>query len=824
MRSPSIHCLLPIVLVLASAVPFERDGAELDQARTLYEEKDWSGVRDLLQSYVQKDGKNAEAHSLLAGAMARLDDDDLAAHHYELAYDLYLDQDEGRKAKLLLGPLYRVDPIARSKRKLFERITGRVLDAAEKLSESGSTERALDLLKSVEPVAVGKDAEELRKLFEELRAAFEEVDLDAAGADEASAGVWPLYEHSSERYELSCNLEPDVVHLIGETMDHIYEFYVDLYFDGDDDGIKSQRATIRIHPDKQSMLGDWSGGSAPEGWWSPGQRQVVSYDTRSNQGTLDSLLRTLFHEASHQFMTFMSKGGRPPTWLNEGTSSFFEGAVAMADNRVLWPDAAIGRLRSLTFMLEGKTGPTPRQVIEYAQPGSYPGEYYSFGWGFVYFLQQYEDPETLEYVFRPLYAEYRDEATTKPRRSMELFADKFLGKRSPREHETFEDFEKDWKQWILETVKPLHLSPLDKRRALRMQYVDRYVAAADEAAETKKPVVSEAELLLRALTHLEYIRTKIDKDENADAALILLQGSILERLGFKRSAAPLLETWLDLADKGVFEFEQEQYDDIEARLKKLDSKNYELRAIRRKMRELARNARKLLVKYEKSKEPMPLRSYTFSSHIAAIFADDLELAADADRLKVIAREAGVLRGQVLSLVAPRKSWSSVYTSAPRKFTSSSNVIRIADLRPGAMINTEVALEGEYELRGTLERKGKLHRGTSHGIVVAGHPETDWLVVGVTHEGNLGVWDIRVEGDGTTTDMRDSIPIEPSLGDVTEIDFRIHVYGQDKVEVQFGECSPIVVQQTDRLPAVRHAGVFVKDGELRWLDCVVEIYP
>src|SRR5678810_546011 len=102
-------------------------------------------------------------------------------------------------------------------------------------------------------------------------------------------------------------------------------------------------------------------------------------------------------------MTLLSRGGFTPSWLNEGTASFFEGASAMADGRVLWPDAPIDRLQTLNMMLGGMTfgGKAPKlvDVIGWNQPRSYDAEYYPWGWGLVYFMQQYEDPTTLEYVY-----------------------------------------------------------------------------------------------------------------------------------------------------------------------------------------------------------------------------------------------------------------------------------------------------------------------------------------------------------------------------------------------------------------------------------------
>ncbi len=814
---------LPLALLPLLVSTNSRVGTELDDARAHYASAEYEAAAELLIAVVQSEGDNAAAHELLASSLLKLDRKDEASHHLEVAFELFSALGEDKVARDVKSRLYRTDPYASSRAKQFERITKRILDSAEKLAEKGSTERALQLIDGVRPIATGKELAAAEKLYEQLAAAFEKVDLNAAGAVKDESGAWPLFEASSVRYELACNLEPDVVTLIGETMDSIFDYYVSLYFDGDDSKIKNERATIRIYPTKEAMLGNWQGGSAPEGWWSPGTKEVVSFDTRTTYGSLDSLLETLFHEASHQFMTFMTRGGRSPAWLNEGTSSFFEGAIAMADNRVLWPDAAIGRLRNLQFMLKEGGGPTPRQVIEYSQPASYPGSYYAFGWGYVYYLQQYEDPETLEYVYRPLYAEYRDEVTSKQRDSMEMFEETFLGRKSPRKHKTFEDFEKDWVDWILNEVAPLHLAQPDKRRELRRLKVDLYLAAAEAAKGKKKAKVSEAELLRRALGHLEYIRTRIDTEEAPDPELILQQAGILERLEFKESAAPLLEQWLDLADAEVFEFTPELYEAVEDRLKAIDRKNHELRRIRSTIEDLIRGSRKILAKYEKHKEPMPLRAYTFAASIADVFSTDVSLAADAERLKLAAREAGVLKGVVKSLSDSSSKWTGIFTRDPQTFTRTGDAVTLKSLAANAQINTDLELSGEYEIRGKMERVGKLHRGSAHGIVVGGNPKADFLIAGLTDKGKLAIWQIRFDGGGAVKgapDVYDLSQLPPTEG---KIPIAIHVFGLEKLQVTVGSADPIDIVVNTRVPARRHPGVYVNDGELQVTDFIVELF-
>ena len=339
-------------------------------------------------------------HELLGQALLNLGRADEAAHHFEQA----ISHAEQRRVQKVEKLLRKADKLASRRGDFFRKVTNDLFSVGKKLYERGDAERALKTLAPLLPIAEGDRRAEILALIEEIRAASLAVDLDGVGSQETTPVEHELVEIESERYHVHANLEPDLAQLVADTMDDIFGSYVQIYTDGKVTGGMKRKATIRIHPNKQAMLAGWTGGSQPEGWWSPGEWQVTCYDTRSASGSLDAMLLTLFHEASHQFMSILDKGGGAPAWLNEGTASFFEGATAMADGRVLWPDAASGRLQSLNYMLDTGTGPTVEQVIGYSEPGSYPGEYYPFGWGLVYFMQQYEDPETLEYVFRPLYA------------------------------------------------------------------------------------------------------------------------------------------------------------------------------------------------------------------------------------------------------------------------------------------------------------------------------------------------------------------------------------------------------------------------------------
>ena len=658
----------------------------LARAEELVSNKEWDAARDLLQKHVARTAGHARAHELLGLALLALEENDQAAHQLATAVDIYEAASDKRAASNAARALQKADSLQGSRASLQRDVTSKMFKAAEKLYDLGHPARALDILEKLGPVASGKDAANVAKLLEKVRSASEKVDLDKAGAEREDGALWPLITYESEHYILEANLEQELVELVAETMDDIHGYYVQLYFDGNAKAASSSKATIRVHPTRDAMLANWTGGSAPEGWWSPGENQVTCYDTRTTTGALEWMLETLFHEASHQFMSLLErKGGSAPAWLNEGTASFFEGTIAMADHRVLWPDAAIKRLANLVTMLnDGTDDPSLKKVVGYSQPGSYPGPYYAWGWGIVYFMQQFEDPDSLEYVYRPLYSRYREQITSRGGSSMELFEEIFLGKDSPLGHVTLEDFDRDWQSWIREKVAPLHLAAKPERRALRNALVTRYTTAAQLAAENKKAPVAEMELLSRALGHIEYIRDKIDAEEDNDVALIRLQADIFERLERPAAAAPLVDRLLQLADLEVWSPSEAESAELEERLQRLDRKNYALRRAESTRKSLAVSARKLFDKYLDAKQPMELRAYTLASQLGAALADSEVLIPEARLLRARIRDQGLLFGRVQSLVAPSKSWTTIFSSDPDRFRAADNRIELQSVRPSAL--------------------------------------------------------------------------------------------------------------------------------------------
>ncbi|MBL8859934.1 MAG: DUF1570 domain-containing protein [Planctomycetes bacterium] len=819
---------LPVASTFRNGSAREDAEGALARARSLVGAKDFQGAVDILQDRLRREAGDVAAHELLGNALLQIDRGDEAAHHIEIAYRRAKSEGKEDRARVLLPLLMRADPLAYKRNAYFERVVSTLCDAAEELQKKGHTERALELVERLPAVVMpGKDALRVENLLLTLRAKFKEVRLDEAAANSAATGPLPLFEFESKHYRFACHLEPDVVKRMGTVMDDIHSFYVQVYFDGDEKKASAPKPTIRVHPDKQKMLENWGGGSAPEGWWSPGTNEVVTYDTRNigggRRGTLDPMLVTLFHEASHQFMTLLSRGGFTPAWLNEGTASFFEGTTAMADGRVLWPGAALGRLRALVAALPGGN-PTAAATVSYAEPGSYSVEYYAFGWGLCYFLQEYEDATTLEYVYRPLYAEYRARVIQKGGNPMGIFEEIFLGKKSPLGHKTFADFERNWKAWITGVVDPLNRTD-ENARKLRMQKVDAYLAAAEAAKGGSKKQLSESELLSRALGHVEYVRSQIDTDEKPRGELLLLQADLLERLKRTAATAPLLEKVLDLADRGKFELDPARYEEISKRLAKLDQKNAGLRTARARVAGLTRAGTALLAEYRASTKPgLCLRGYTFAALAGAALNDKEGLIAAADELRVQARDAGLLLGTISELGTNPTRWSAVLKTPPKRFATENGVTILESVRASAFIDMDVPIAGEYAWRARLQHTQEVELGSAMGAVIAGNPEGEWTMIGLDERGSVGIWVLERTGrDGTSLGRAQTLYPEHPVDLTQPVDLEIHVRRDGVVEVTVGG-EVLETRLALDSGVARHVGVFAKNASIRFEHALVEIYP
>ncbi|MFT4539301.1 MAG: hypothetical protein ACI841_001160 [Planctomycetota bacterium] len=818
-----------MALVSLSAGPVVEDAkVVVKDAKALHKGGKSDDAIALLRKHLKRYGTAPTAHAELGVILLELEIIDQAAHHLAAARDQYLQANNKRAADKVARTLVKADPLWRKQQSLFSKMTRELSSAAEKLEDSEQPVRALDLFQRLLLIAEGKELKEIEAAVKRLRSAGAEVNLDAVGSEVGPDGKWPMVEQESKYYKLNCALEQEIIDRLAETVDSMYLYFVDLYFDGKNK--KGPKAKLYIHADHADMMDHYPG--APNagigGWWSPGANEAHFYDTRDGGGSLDGLMDTLFHELGHQFMTKLTRGSGVPSWFNEGTSCFFEGAIAMADGSVTWPDAARSRLGAIRGQLRDEDN--GKQLVEealgFTGGGSFAGQYYSIGWGLVYFMQQWEHPDTLEYSYRDLYRTYRDEIVGKTPQSREMFEQVFLGKESPLGHQDFDAFYADWRTWILETVAPLFASSgtSKKVREKRVALINLYMEHAAAAGEQRKPLVSEQEFLLRALSHIEVVRSRLDSTDAPDYDLMLTQADVLVRLDRGKNAAPILEQFLDAVDGERHEVSEEEYGVIEERLAALDKRNSALRNLRSRMKSSLNSATRLLADYTEGDIERPLRAFSFASKASTVLADKGELADQAQTLRKKVRAAGLLLGRIESLSASASNWSTLYAEEPDEFRVRDNMVGMSAVRPNGKLLTSVVLSGEYEIRARLRRKGKLHLGSGHGIIVCGVEGGRWSVVGLDADGHIKLWKVMPSGTAAKTSRLRSITLSKAVEDDEAVDMIVHVFPDGKMEIIIEGREPVTARIPFAVPPTCHAGVFVRDGQMILEDPIVEIYP
>ncbi len=204
------------------------------------------------------------------------------------------------------------------------------------------------------------------------------------------------FQRKTAHYLIKTNIGYSFFETVSVVMEEMFRFYQDIY----NYHKKAPRVTLAIHrkrADFDRFCHEVLGGSLPSGvlgWFYDHKLTVAAFmDTQDMNVTEDDLWRTMFHEASHEFMFLLTRKakGKPPTWLNEGTSSYFEGCELKADGSIVKNKPAALRIREWEMIENSEERHSLAEVISYPGPGSYPGSFYSYGWALVYFLLNYEE-------------------------------------------------------------------------------------------------------------------------------------------------------------------------------------------------------------------------------------------------------------------------------------------------------------------------------------------------------------------------------------------------------------------------------------------------
>jgi tetratricopeptide (TPR) repeat protein/peroxiredoxin len=397
---------------------------------------------------------------------------------------------------------------------------------------------------------------------------------DETGGSDPLAGVTPewvakndplhtdwdkAWEVETEHYKVKTNAGYRVLMTTAHAMEQVQVFYR-LYHQYKTNNEKIPIANVLIFKNRNEYktLGnqpvDWAAGH-----WDGSS--VVTYDPRgegSDAGLAD-LLNTLFHEASHQF-TSLCGGGSVPAWLNEGMASFFEGTRLLSNGKLDWNLVASGRLYPLVDDIKAnkhKLGDVIQGNVEDYRV------YYPWGWGICYFLYNAEDAEG-HLVYRASMRDYFQKYNSD--KHLERFVEFFVTTPKVPGVATIEDFEKRFRQWILD------LADADRGK---IDVARKFEERGDQQVRLKD--------WARAV---ELYDRSLQRDPDYPEVLWKLAAA-LEQTGETDRAAGILRQWLTVLAPGFFDGSADaetlkRRADAEARIPKLDTSAKRLAEIRGK--------------------------------------------------------------------------------------------------------------------------------------------------------------------------------------------------------------------------------------------------
>jgi len=277
------------------------------------------------------------------------------------------------------------------------------------------------------------------------------------------------YEAKGKYYTIRTNMGVVWAETFLGAMEQMNLFYRKT-FDYKASGGSMRRCDVQIWKTREEFIAfNPDTGENVAGFYSPSDNAVSTYDPRTAewpmQQPIEDLWSTLYHEASHQF-THMVWKTLIPTWLNEGTASYFEGAALLPGGFVETNRIPESRLGGVVHYIGGGDPANPRavdaleapigapklwDVVTYFAPGSYEGEYYPFGWAMVYFCMNYENDES-ERVYTPVYRSFMRSYTDsgEERNVGKRFKQYFVTDAKLPGVDSYEDLEKRWKTWILD--------------------------------------------------------------------------------------------------------------------------------------------------------------------------------------------------------------------------------------------------------------------------------------------------------------------------------------------------------------------------------------
>lgn len=266
----------------------------------------------------------------------------------------------------------------------------------------------------------------------------------------------------SDRYVVKTNAGYDVGQIASKSLSAIADYYQDFY--GVDRSLVSQRTPVLIMKtwEEFKTVADNPITDSPgllafiqsqRSQSADGDIQleftVFGFDPRDRGRPLSSLWPTLWHEASHEYMSLVCEGQSAPAWFNEGMSSYFEGATFSETGEIGVGLPARSRIDNLYGMLDRGDKPV-RGVIHTIERLN--GAQYAVVWGIVYYLRHGRDADGK--LLRPGAI---DQALDMLRGGIMTSPGLFEGAVLSAKGETLEEFEAEW----IEAMKALHEAEAD---------------------------------------------------------------------------------------------------------------------------------------------------------------------------------------------------------------------------------------------------------------------------------------------------------------------------------------------------------------------------
>lgn len=309
-------------------------------------------------------------------------------------------------------------------------------------------------------------------------------------------------------YDIKTNIGYEFSLTIASAMEQIDDFYRDVYrFRKSASRLNLNLFRKRSDFDRFSVNHLGGGLGLGVGGWFDRNNTVAAYDRSEGGGSLEDLYRTVFHEASHYFMSLLTKDSAP-IWLTEGVATYFEGARLTGDGRVVKNRIPDGR--AFEWLYFEKTKPHTLKDLITRQPGQYPVDYYSYGWALTYFLLNYET-ESGTFLYRDAYDKYLKSYTRRSKlgpyeRAVEFFVEDVADPEVPN----WDAFEERWHSWTEQTIKDFRSGAeftgilLDRaERYLERGDAERAVIAAEQAYQRSPRDQRSLMLLARGYSGIE---------------------------------------------------------------------------------------------------------------------------------------------------------------------------------------------------------------------------------------------------------------------------------------------------------------------------------